>query len=529
MSDDALAELERLISGMPPEEIAALDALIAEELSQAFLPNPGPQSTALNCDADILLYGGQAGGGKSALEVGAWFDGHHSGLVLRREAVQLDGLIQFCKEIGEPRFGRFVGGNENVFKRNDGGRLRFAGLNQPDDWRKHAGNARDYIAFDEAGEFLKEQVFSLIGWLRSTHPGQRCRVILGSNPPRGGDGEWLIEEFAPWLDPLHPNPAKPGELRWAIVVASDTEWVSGPGVYVRGGEDYEAMSRSFIPASLSDNPYLRDTNYRAKLQGLPEPLRSQLLKGDFLAGREDHEWQIIPTDWVRLAQERWERAEPKRRRMLALAADVAGGLGDATMLAALHEDNWFAPLVEVKLEPGADPVSFPSHIASKMLLAQKDGADLSLDGTGGWGSGVRSSLKDNHGVTCEALIFSAGSNASTKDGKLEFKNLRAQMYWQLREALDPDGGEDVMLPPSKRLAAQLTAGRYLIKGVTIQVEDKAEIIKRIGSSPDDADSVVIAWKRRNAAGKAASRAAVKVKTRPPIVRTPGASGTGWMR
>jgi len=523
---DALAELERLVSGMGPEEIAALDGLLSEELSRAFLPNPGPQSAAMASEADILLYGGQAGGGKSALEIGCWFEAHHSGMVLRREGTQLDGLIEFCKQIGEPKFGHFVGGNENVFKRKDGGRLRFAGLNQPDDWRKHAGNARDYFAFDEAGEFLKEQVFSLIGWLRSTREGQRCRVILGSNPPRGGDGEWLIEEFAPWLDPLHPDPAMPGELRWAIVVASETEWVDGPGAYHRGAEDYEAMSRTFLPAGLDDNPYLRDTKYRAVLQGLPEPLRSQLLKGDFLAGREDHEWQVIPTEWVRLAQERWNAAPPKRRRMLALAADVGGGTGDATILSALHEDNWFAPCEEVKLGVGADAAVFPSLIGTRMLQSQKDGADLSVDGTGGWGSGVRSHLMTNHQVKSEALVFSAGSNLRTSDGKLEFANLRAQMYWRFREALDPVTGDEVMLPPDKRLTAELTVPRYKVKGVKILVEDKAEIKKRVGSSPDRADAVVMAWQRRDAAANAAIKAVA------PLVKPsarPSHAGTGWMR
>jgi hypothetical protein len=62
-------------------------------------------------------------------------------------------------------------------------------LNEPDDWRKYAGIARDFYGFDEAAEFLEEQVASLTGWLRSTKPGQRCRVILASNPPCGGDGE----------------------------------------------------------------------------------------------------------------------------------------------------------------------------------------------------------------------------------------------------------------------------------------------------------------------------------------------------
>lgn len=492
-----LKQIEAVINRLSAEDRKELEKQVSGELAKPFLPNPGPQTEALESEADITLYGGAAGGGKSALEIGAYFNNHYSGLILRREAVQLDGLIEFCKQVGEPKFGHFVGGNENTFKRSDGGKLRFAGLNQPDDWRKHAGNARDYMAFDEAGEFLADQVFSLIGWLRSTREGQRCRAILGSNPPRGGDGEWLIEEFAPWLDPMFPNPAAAGELRWAIRVKSVTEWVGGPGVYERDGEQYEAMSRTFIPAKLDDNPYLKDTKYRAVLQGLPEPLRSQLLYGNFLAGREDHEWQIIPSAWVEAAQQRWRNAEVKRRRMLALSADIALGGKDNLTIGSLHEDNWFS---EIDKTPGVD-IKDPIQISAKMLMLRRDDADLSVDLTGGWGSGPRSHLINNHNIECAGIVYSTTSGARSKDGKFGFKNLRAEMYWRLREALDPDAIEDerIMLPPSTRLKAELTTPRWMLKGTDIQVESKEDIAKRIGGSTDESDVVAMLWHRKDQA------------------------------
>lgn len=342
---------------------------------------------------------------------------------------------------------------------------------------------------------MKEQVFSLIGWLRSTKEGQRCRVILGSNPPRGGDGEWLITEFAPWLDPLFPNPAKDGELRWAIVVGGETEWVDGPGVYERGGEPYTAMSRTFIPARLDDNPYLKDTNYRAVLQGLPEPLRSQLLYGDFLAGREDHEWQVIPSAWVEAAQERWRKAPEKRRQMLALSADIAMGGKDNLVIGSLHEDNWFSDLDRT---PGID-VKDPMEISAKMLKLRRDDADMSVDLTGGWGSGPRSYLINNHRIDCAGIVASAASGARTRDGKFGFKNLRAEMWWKFREALDPEGTEDakLMLPPSTRLKAELTTPRWTYRGTDILIESKEDIKKRIGGSTDEADVEIQLWHRRD--------------------------------
>ncbi len=480
-----LKQLEAVIANLTGDQRNELKALAAAELSKPFLPNPGPQTAAMLSKADILLYGGQAGCGKSALEIGAWFSGHHSGLVLRREAVQLDGLIEFCKAVGEPHHGKFVGGNENVFKRNDGGRLKFAGLNQPDDWRKHAGNAKDYLAFDEAGEFLKEQVFSLIGWLRSTREGQRCRVILGSNPPRGGDGEWMIVEFAPWLDASYPNRATPGELRWAIVVGGETEWVDGPGTYDRNGEEYEAMSRTFIPASLDDNPYLKDSGYRAKLQSLPDPLRSQLLYGDFTAGRQDHEWQVIPSEWIRQAQARWFSSPPENVPMTAVAADVAQGGADRTVLQSRY-DWWYSALKSI---PGAETPDGPA-VAAEVVKVMRDRCRVVIDAGGGYGGDALTQLA-HADVDCFAFKGSNAASGTSRDGLYRFANFRAQAVWQFREALDPTYNSRIALPPDAEMAADLAAYRWEERKGEILVGPKEEMKERLGRSPDKGDTTIM--------------------------------------
>src|SRR5437667_3692303 len=210
------------------------------------------------------------------------------------------------------------------------------------------------MGFDEAGEFLEEQVSSLVAWLRSIDPKQRCRVIFASNPPRGAEGQWLIDWFAPWLDPSFPDPAQPGELRWFVRTGDGTRWVDGPGRIEVDGETYTARSRTFIPARLTDNPYLDRSGYRASLENLPEPLRSQLLKGDFLAGGEDDVWQAIPSAWIEAAQQRWQPgiAGP----MSALGVDVAQGGSDQTIIAPRH-GTWFAPL---KAYPGVSTPNGPA-------------------------------------------------------------------------------------------------------------------------------------------------------------------------
>jgi hypothetical protein len=102
--------------------------------------------------------------------------------------------------------------------------IEFASLPNLGDERGFQGRPHDLLVFDEAANFLEAQVRFLLGWLRSTVKGQRKRALLTFNPPTSAEGQWIVEFFAPWLDDNHPNPAKPGELRWfATIAGKDVE------------------------------------------------------------------------------------------------------------------------------------------------------------------------------------------------------------------------------------------------------------------------------------------------------------------
>jgi len=87
--------------------------LVAEGLAHPFIPNPGPRTEAYLSKADILLYGGAAGGGKTVLLVGCAANDYQRSLIVRREAVQLDGIINFPQELLSGQ-GRFAGGSSNL-------------------------------------------------------------------------------------------------------------------------------------------------------------------------------------------------------------------------------------------------------------------------------------------------------------------------------------------------------------------------------------------------------------------------------
>jgi hypothetical protein len=488
-----LDEVAAKIGALSPEDRQTLVQQVAPlKEKMRFIPNEGRQTEAYLSKADVLLYGGQAGGGKTFLTVGLASQEHQSAIIFRRESAQTDGLEKAGKEIigDTARYN----GTDKEWTWPNGRTLKLAGLQLPGDWAKHAGRERDFIAFDEAGEFLREQVSSLIGWLRGP-TGQRCRVVLPSNPPRSSDGYWLTEWFAPWLDLHHVDRAAPGELRWAYLVDGSPVWVGGPEPVTVDGETYLPLSFTFIPAALEDNPFRNTPEYRAKLNSLPEPLRSQLLYGDFTAGAEDSQDQAIPTDWVKEAQHRWRPQAPVGIPMCAIGVDVAQGGTDQTVLAIRH-DGWFAPLQAI---PGEDTPS-GAEVAGKVLARRHNDAKVIIDLGGGWGGDALRHLVGQIGP--EAVVGYMGVKASsrrTRDQQLRFKNIRTEAYWRLREALDPYqlGGSSIQLPDDRELLADLTAPTFITKsekgGMAIELEAKDKLVKRLGRSPDKGDAVVMAW------------------------------------
>lgn len=490
-----LEEVLRAYRALPESDRqqVAKDAMEATK-GMRFVPLPGPQTQAYLSPADVLLYGGQAGGGKTGLLVGTAQE-HESSIIFRREASQTDGLERFGKEVfGKDDFN----GSDLEWSWNDGRSLKLAGMKEPDSWLKHAGRARDYIGFDEAGEFLVQQVASLLAWNRG-RVGQRCRVILGSNPPRTADGAWLIEWFAPWLEPKHPLKAKPGELRYAYVDPDKMvpQWVDGPEPQMIDGELTKPLSFTFIPAALGDNPFTDTPEYRAKLNALPEPLRSQLKKGIFALGGEDPEWQMIPTAWIRAAMDRWKPLPPDRKLMTAIGADVAQGGGDDTVLAPRY-DGWYDQLLKV---PGAQTPG-GTEIAGLVTAKRKNGAMVILDVGGGWGADAYGHMRGNgmSATECVAYMGVKPSSVKSRDRLFHFTNIRSQLLWQFREALDPDqvGGSPIDLPPDNELLADLAAVEYEVvqrgrEGQFIKAESKEDVVKKLGRSPNKGDAVVMSW------------------------------------
>ena len=450
-------------------------------------PQPGPQTEAYLSEADETLYGGAAGGGKTDLALGLAITAHTKSIIFRREYPQLRDIILRSKDILLSSPAKF-NGQDHTWRDIPGHRsIEFGAVQYVDDWMRYKGRPHDLVVFDELTEFLEMQYVSLLGWARTTDPHQRVRILGTTNPPTLSEGEWVIRRWAPWLDRLYPYPAAPGELRWYAMVEGKEITCETGARFLHKGEEILPRSRTFIPARLDDNAYLAQTGYRAVLQSLPEPLRSQLLYGDFAIGIGDHPWQVIPTAWIQLAHQRWEATGKPELPQHQLGVDVARGGQDKTVIAKRY-GQWIAPLVKY---PGKYTPDGP-EVAAYVLREREAGASVSIDVVGVGASAYDFLVHAIGAAAVDAVNNATKTDTTDASGQLQFTNTRAELYWLLREALDPAAGATLALPPDAELLADLTAAHYEIRLGKIKVEEKEEIIKRLGRSPDCADAVVLA-------------------------------------
>jgi hypothetical protein len=201
-----LEELLARVRALPEATKAAVEQdALAATAQDVWVPNVGPQTAAYFCDADETLYGGEAGGGKSDLLLGLARTAHRRSLVLRRVKSDVDDLADRLLELN----GSNRGYNSQKHILRVGGRhIQLSGCEQERDKQRFKGKAHDLKAYDELADFLESQYLFINTWLRSTVPGQRCRIVGATNGPTTPEGQWIVRRWAAWLDPNHPKPPR---------------------------------------------------------------------------------------------------------------------------------------------------------------------------------------------------------------------------------------------------------------------------------------------------------------------------------
>ena len=276
-----------------------------EQREVVFAPNPGPQTEFLAASEQEVLYGGAAGGGKSfglLADPMRYFDNpNFNGLILRRTNDELRELIWKSQELYPKAFpGAKWAEKKSQWTLPSGAKLWLTYLEREDDVRRYQGLAFSYIAFDELTQHPTPFAWDYMrSRLRTTDPDLPIFMRATTNPGGAGHG-WVKRMF---IDPAPANQA------FVATDLSSGEPLEYPEGHEKAGQPL--FSRRFIPASLTDNPYLMEGGqYEANLLSLPENQRRQLLEGDWAVadGAAFPEFRQsvhvvepfdIPDNWVR--------------------------------------------------------------------------------------------------------------------------------------------------------------------------------------------------------------------------------------
>ena len=295
-------------------------------------PQEGPQEDALASAADILIYGGQAGGGKTfglLLEPLRHLDNGRFGCVIFRRTFQMivaeGGIWDTSMELYP-----MVGGQPNASTYSwsfpSGMMVRFAHM-------QHEKNRLDWksaqiplIQFDQLEEFTARQFWYMLSRNRSTS-GVKPYIRAGCNPvpPEDPVGGWLHDLIGWWIDQEtgYPIAARSGVLRWFYrdPATDHLVWADSPEELEEenpGVDPDSFLSLTFIPAALEDNPALleKDPGYRAKLMALSRVERERLLGGNWLVAESAGD--VFDRAWFP------DRAAPAVHRQVVRYWDKAG-------------------------------------------------------------------------------------------------------------------------------------------------------------------------------------------------------------
>jgi hypothetical protein len=244
--------------------------------------------------------------------------------------------------------------------------------------------------------------------------------------------------------------------------------------------------------------------------------------GNFQAGIKADPWQIIPTEWIERAFERWNNTQGDLHdEVVSVGVDPARGGSDSTVICLRFRGDWVAELAVYDGAATPDSGAVVSHILNLLLSRNTALPPVHVDSIG-IGAAVVDALRQYDKIQVIPVNVSEKTNERDKTGLLRFKNRRAALWWKMREALDPDTGRDIALPPDPQLKAELASPRWRYESGAIRVEEKEEIRKRIGRSTDRADAVLLALV--DTIPRAASAA-----LKPRVIHNSQARGAAWMR
>jgi hypothetical protein len=227
---------------------------------------------------------------------------------------------------------------------------------------------------------------------------------------------------------------------------------------------------------------------RARQWGVDSAIFQNRVLGEFADLTEEG---VIPLSWIRLANKRWSN-------WYNAGGDISIHQGKKTMgvdVARSGEAKTVLALRSALCISGIHVYSkLPFTSIAGHVQALSKGRYIHIETDGGYGAAVYDILKEDNVPLLRPITVNGSTHMRDKSGELGFENVRAAMWWHMRELLDPANGEKVLLPPIDLLTNDLATPRWEMKrNAVVQLESKKSIELRIGRSTDYGDAVCLAF------------------------------------
>jgi predicted phage terminase large subunit-like protein len=344
-------------------------------------PQKGPQEIFLSSAADIAIYGGAAGGGKSfalLLEPLRHIENpRFRGVIFRRTSKQVrneGGLWDASRQIYGP-LGAIAKETDLLWRFPSGATISFGAMEHEKNRFDWQGTEITYLGFDELTHFSATQFFYLLSRNRSTS-GIKPYVRATCNP----DAEsWLAEMVNWWIDDEtgYAVEEKSGGLRWFVRDEDQLVWSNDKKELELRFPNQLPKSLAFVAANVEDNKILmeRDAGYKSNLAALDQVERERLLRGN---------WKIRPAGGAYFKRFWFQTIKvPPLNGISVRGWDLAATEGSENKASG---PDWTASAKVLKDQQGrcyildVDRLRGSPHQVERRLrqLAEKDGPSVSI-------------------------------------------------------------------------------------------------------------------------------------------------------